>query len=177
MGKENPGACHSVGECVVYRGSGIYRIDDIRDEDFCGLGRRTYYVLSSVFDHSSVIFVPLDAKDIEKTLRNVLSCDQIDEVIAKAGENPVEWVEDVKSRAEYFDRLLTEGCCSDIIGIYIKMMKYKDSIESGRKKLYASDAKILAAAERIITDEFSFVLAIPKSEVLGYISARLSPSA
>ena len=46
-------------------------------------------------------------------------------------------------------------------------------IESQRKRHYAGDAKILAAVEKIITEEFSFVLGIDRSKVIPYILGRM----
>lgn len=175
MGTEYAGACHGIGEFVVYRGGGVYRIDDIRDESFCGLGKRKYYVISSVFDQSSVVYVPVDAKDIDKTLRRALTPSEIDGVIDEAGAGSLDWVEEVKGRAEYFDRLLVEGQCSDILRIFLTLRRHKEGLEGGRKRLYASDARILTAVEKIITDEFSFVLGIPRGDVLEYIGGRLLP--
>lgn len=170
----NPGGpVHCKGELVVYRNSGIYRISDIRNEKFCGISERTYYVMCSVYDKSSVIYVPVDAKDITLAMRNIMSREEADEAVSRARCSANDWICDAKERAEYFDRLFDSGCCSDILWLYKVLTLYKTDTESSRKRLYASDARILAAAEKIITEEFSFILGIDRGEVLPYISEKL----
>ena len=62
MEKTNTGGHrHSIGEFVVYRNSGIYKISDIRQENFCGI-ERTYYVMHSVYEAGSVVYLPTDAR-------------------------------------------------------------------------------------------------------------------
>jgi len=167
--------CYGIGEYVVYRSGGIYRIDDIRKEDFFGIGTKTYYVLVSVYDDNSMVYVPVDAKDLDRCLRPTLSADEINELIARAAlELDIwEWPDDVKVRANLYDGLLSDGKCCDILRIYLTLQKYRDELEGGKKKLYASDAKLLAASEKILTDEFSFVLGIEKSDVSEYINESI----
>lgn len=168
---KDPARC--IGEHVVYRNNGIYRICDMRIEKFCGINERTYFVMCSVYDKSSMIFVPTDAKDIVTNMRRILSPSEIDAAISQAESSVNVWVEDVKERAEYFDRLFDSGSCSDILWLYNVLSDHKAETEKNRRKLYASDARILAAAEKIITDEFSFVLGIEKNEVLPYINEKI----
>lgn len=160
---------HSIGGLIVYRNNGIYRIGDIRKESFCGIGERTYYFMCSVYDKNSVIYVPIDSKDISSTMRPILSPEDIDGAISRAVSSENTWRDDVKERAEYFDRLFDSGDTSDILWIHKSLSRYKAGLEAGRRKLYASDSRILAAAEKIIIEEFSYTLGIEKSAVLPYI--------
>ena len=46
---------------------------------------------------------------------------------------------------------------------------YRISAEKEKKKFYVSDAKLLAAAEKAIFEEFAYVLGIERDEVIPYI--------
>ncbi len=163
----------NIGEIIVYRNNGIYKIGDIREENFCGIGERMYYVMRSVYDQSAVIYLPVDTKDISSSLRCVLSPDKADQAITDAVNSGNAWIEDIKERGEYFDKLFDSGVCSDIIWIYKVLKEYKAELEAARRKLYANDTRVLAAAEKLITDEFSYALGIDKSEVLDYIDEKI----
>lgn len=167
------GLGHGIGEFVVYRNSGIYRISDIRQENFCGIGERTYYVMHSVYETGSIVYLPIDAEDLETKIRSVTKPEEIDGIFDLAQNSGNIWVEDVKERAEYFDELLTRGGTADLLWLHCVLTNYKREIEGQRRKLYANDAKVLAAAEKIIAEEFSFVLGIDRSEVMSYISDRM----
>ncbi len=163
----------NIGDIIVYRNNGIYRIGDIREENFCGIGERMYYVMRSVYDQSAVIYLPIDTKDISSSLRCVLSPDMADEAILGAVNSENTWIEDIKERGEYFDKLFDAGVCSDIVWIYKVLTEYKAELEGARRKLYANDTRVLAAAEKIIMDEFSYALGIDKGEVLAYIDEKI----
>lgn len=167
------GFAHRPGEFVMYRGSGIYRIDDIRKESFGTIGERTYYVMSAAKDRNSIIYAPVDAKDIELNMRHVLTPDEIDAVIGESEGTDILWVEDTKEREARFSSILANGRSSDILWLFKTLTLYRTELERNKRKLYASDAKILAAAERAITDEFSFVLDIPAGEVVPYIVSKI----
>ena len=45
----------------------------------------------------------------------------------------------------------------------------KRETESKKKKFHVADSRYLSIVEKIITEDFSFVLGIDKSEVISYI--------
>ena len=61
--------------------------------------------------------------------------------------------------------------------LFKQLSEHKAAIEKMRKKLYASDARILASAEKAVTEEFAFSLGIQRSEVLPYIRRRVAAGA
>ena len=164
---------HSVGEYVVYRNGCIYRIADIRREDLCGDGARMYYVMQPVFEERSLTYVPADSCEVGRIMRKVLSREQIDSAIEAAETKELDWPSDSKARAASFEKVIVEGDAAGTLLIFKKLSEYKRSIEKNKKKLYASDARILANAEKAVTEEFAFSLGIDKNQVIPYIKARL----
>ncbi len=162
------------GDFVMYRSAGIYRIDDIRRENFSGMGEREYYVLSAARDPSSIVFVPTDIPELEKKMRRIMTREEIFSVIDQFEQSELLWVEETREREAKYSEILAEGDSRKILWLLKTLAIHKTELESVRRHLYASDAKLLAAAERAITDEFSFVLDIPQKEVVPYIIARLT---
>jgi len=171
---ENTGGFrHVIGDIVVYRNSGIYRISDIRKENFCDIGERTYYVMHSVYESNSIVYLPVDAEDLGLKIRRATQPEEIDSIIEAAVNSANVWKEDVKERAEYFDELLIRGSPADLLWLLCVLMNYKSEIEGQRRRLYASDARILTSVEKIVAEEFSFVLGVGQDEAMSYISERM----
>lgn len=164
---------HVKGEHIVYRNGCIYLISDIRKEDLCGEGPRLYYVLQPVFDDRSVTYVPADSADAEKLMRSVLTREEIDSAIARAESGEMEWPEDAKQRAALYEGLIARGDAASALMIWKKLGLRRELLEEKKKKLYASDARILDRAEKAVTEEFAFALGIEKNTVLTYIKSRI----
>lgn len=169
----NTGSCavngFGVGDCVVYAGNGICRINDIRNEKFCGMGERLYYVMSSVYDDKAKFYLPADAEDAGKKLRPILSREDITAVIDKSEDIGVRWIENDEERIAAFEELLTRGEIAEVLWLVKILHLHKIETCKSGKKFRACDEKILAAAERRITEEFAFVLGLERDGVIPYI--------
>lgn len=165
------GRKHIVGEYVMYKSGEICRIEDIRTEDFAGMGEKEYYVLRQNGEMNSVMYIPVNGRD-ESAMRHVLNAEEIDAVIDDNGEYSELWIDDLKSRVTAFEQILRNGDRAEILWIIKRLSAYRDEAAKNKKKLYAGDERVLASAERIITGEFSFVLGINREDVMPYILKR-----
>ncbi len=192
---KTPHLCHEparqVGECVLYRGYGICRICDISPFDF-GNGSTDYYVLRSVYDESAVAYVPTDSELVGQ-MRHVLTKCEVNSVIDRVNDSETNtddndttagiidadaapsnhWIDDGKLRAAAFGRLIESNDRADILWVIIKLCDHRAELATQRKKLYATDEKVLATALRMIKEEFAFVLGIERDAVVPYITDRL----
>lgn len=171
MEKLSPHLPHEVGTCVLYRGCGICRICEITPLDF-GKDDANYYVLKSVFDESSVTYVPVDS-ELVRHMRPLLTKSEVLDAIDNAPNSGNSWIDDSKLRASAFSQLLEDGNRADILWVILTLSDYRTELATKRRKLYSSDEKLLATALRMIKEEFAFVLGIDREEVLPYINGRL----
>ena len=160
---------YSINEYVSYRHNGIYQIIDICEKEFQINKSKTYYVLQSVYDSNSKIYVPVDAKDTKTMMKRILTVDEINSIISKTEELECTWIDDSSQRDFKLNGILDSGNREDILWIVKLLSIQKEKLSQQKKKLYSCDEKILTTAERIITEEFAFTLGIPKSEVIQYI--------
>ncbi len=164
---------HCAGEFVSYKQNGICKIEGTVKQNFVGLGERTYYELSPVYDPKSVIYVPMDSVELVLGMRHILTKEEIDRIIVGFEDEKMPWIDDPKERATAYSAIV-EGEDRGKVLLVIKVLSlYKNKLEAEKRKLYASDAKLLNAAQKAITEEFSFVLGIEKSDVIHYILAKL----
>ena len=160
---------YGVGDYVMYAGNGICRISDIRREKFSGLDERLYYVMNSVYDAGAKFYLPFSLAAAEKRLRPLLSADEIRTIIDETEDISGQWIDNDESRTAAFDEILKGGNIAEILWLVKILHLHKIEMRESGKKFRACDEKVLVLAERVVTEEFAFVLGLRKEGVISYI--------
>ena len=166
----------NINDVILYLGTGICHIDDIRTENF-GTEPKEYFVMHAVSDPKSVIFVPVDSERLTSCMLELLSPNEINELIESAEGKELEWIPDNKQRMLKFSEIISSGNRLDILIIFKALSIMKRELEEQKKKFYATDERLLNAASKIVVEEFSFVLKIGPNDVVPYILDRVKNSA
>ena len=166
-------ALRSIGDLVVYRKSGVCRIIDITLRDFGDQGKKEYYVLSSVYDNYSKIFIPVGSK-LDEEMTELLSKKEINNIIDRSEKVETVWENDGKKRAILFDGIINGGTHEEIIHMVNELRKFKEQLRESKKMLKSNDSRYLSLGENIISGEFAYVLGKKKDEVFAYIDERLN---
>lgn len=162
----------SINEIVVHPNSGVCKISDIRTERFASSAEK-YYVLQPIYSPSTTrIFVPVSGDKIK--LRHPLSKQEVISAIDCSLSVKSQWLEDEKKRSERFSAVLSEKEPTKIIEIICELHKNKAQRASEGKKLRNNDERILSEAEKVIHQEFAFVLGIEPDDVAKFIMDRLN---
>ena len=164
------------GDYVKYSTNGVCMITDIGRPDFDKTAAEdSYYFLRPVSDRSTVIFVPKWNELLLSKMRKLLTREEIDALILSVNNDSIAWIDDRKKRAERFGEILKQndplGLLRMIGCLYIKKQQLAEL--GANRKLSFSDLDTLERAERLIEDEFSFVLGIRPSEVADYIRKKI----
>ncbi len=163
----------NIGDTVVYGATGVCRISDMRKMSVIGK-QAAYYVLNPINSPSSTVFVPIDNSRLTDKIKRVMSNEEIDTMLSDKTDY-VEWVDDRKARAEKYASIITDGDKQQILCVLRLLYKEKLKMEDQGKKQYISDKRLMELAERIIGDEFSYVMTdIPKHGVARYVFERMS---
>jgi CarD family transcriptional regulator len=164
---------YSKNEIILYGSSGICRIIDVRLENFGDDSAKLYYVLKPVYKESSTLFVPVDNDNLTNRIRHILSADEIQSMLeSSSADNTVEWISDKISRSEKYRNILIKGERRELFQLIRLLYMHKaENTEQGRK-FYLSDEKLLVSAEKMLCEEFAFVLGINSKEVASYIEKR-----
>lgn len=152
----------------------VCKIIDIKKMEFSGIDERKYYVVEPVGEQSARIYVPVDLKDGDAAIRKILSVNEVNSIIERSENIELTWVEDGKERVNHFDRILQNGDMAEILWMLNILKERRQELEAEGKKLYVGDTRIFETAEKMITEEFAFVLGIKKDEVESYILERLA---
>lgn len=161
------------GEYVVYKKKGVYIIKDIRREKIAS-EYRNYYVLNSVYDNNSTIYVPADCEALVSRMEGVLSPMEIEEIIERSKMIDIEWKSDYLQRQSDFEEILNSDNLSAVIALYRMLKNRKDEALLTKTKVSAVDERALANAKRVLSEAFAFSLGIDKKSVTDYIFEKIT---
>ncbi len=158
------------GETVVYGGSGVCEIDDIKDVRFYHERPQKYYILKPLFvNQAQVVYVPFNNEKLTAKIRPVISKKEALELIHGIDEDSIEWIEDRNERKEVFNDLLSSGDRKSIVSVISAITAHRKRLQDEGKSLNQQDEKILTDAERRMNAEFAVALGMDPKEVPGFI--------
>lgn len=160
------------GSFVIYGTNGVCAVTDRRVEKQYGV-EREYYVLTPLEKNNSSIFVPTDNETLIAKMRNLLSRDEITELILSLHGNKIEWERDNKKRIEFENVIFEHGDRGEILSLIRCLRIRKNELSAVGKRLPAADDGILKKAEKLIHEEFAFSLGISPDDVPGFIKSVL----
>ena len=161
-----------IGEAVLYGTDGVCRITAIVRKAVGG-SLRDYYELHPVFRRDTVLYLPTDNEKVCSRLRRVLTREEIlRSVRAIPGEECI-WVDSDSQRKELCQEILRSGDHVRLIRLIKTFYERRDQLKDTGRKMHAADENFLKDAEKILHEEFAFVLNIPPAEVLSFIRGEL----
>ena len=155
-------------ETIFYQKSGICEIVDICEKKITNTSKM-YYVLSPIHDTRSMIYVPCDSDLLTGQMKKLLSKEELETIIQKVPTLPSIWIEDRNIRKEKFQEVLHHGNCLEVITLLKTIKEKKVELASKKKKLSSNDDAIYREAEKTVIETFSYILNIPKDEVITTI--------
>jgi len=158
------------GEYVIYKNNGVCLMVDRRPISF-GAEKKDYYILSPI--SGGTVYLPVEGPLAEK-IKKIPSKEEIDSVIDRTERSDLKWIENSKMRIVSFDKLLASADRVAILWLVKVLSERKRTEGEKNKRLCANEERILATAEKIITEEFSFSLGLKKEEVIPYILHRIN---
>lgn len=157
---------------VIYGGNGVCRVTDIRKETMFKT-TQTYYILESVNDSGSTIYVPVDNEALLTRMRKIPDRDEILKMLDALKTKVIPWERDNRLRAEQFNRILDRCDQRELLALIRTIREKRRELAAENKKLSESDDSAMKRAEKIINGEFGFALSIPPAEVPAFIKERL----
>lgn len=163
---------YSIGQVVRYGTHGICSVTDITVRKF-GDSQIRYYVLKPVNQESATIFVPVENKKLTDRMQRLLSAQEILEVIGGMNGEDRMWIDEDIKRRDTYNEILRTGDRVEMARIIKTLFLRQRELAQKRKKLHIADEKILKEAERVLYEEFAYVLGIKQEEVLPFILKQL----
>ncbi len=156
----------------MYGTQGICRIVDVTEKDFMG-EKKEYYVLKPINETGSTLYAPKGNEKAEKKMRRILSEEEIYALIDSMSGEDANWIEKENERKECYKKIIASGDRVELIRMIKALYLQKKKREMEGKHLYISDERFMKEAEKILYDEFQYVLKLNKTEVLPFIFQRI----
>ena len=155
------------GDHVVYGTYGVCSVMGTTEKEIGGKKLR-YYVLKPVFQQNSTVFVPVDNEQLTSRLRRVLT--------RPPGQQPI-WIDDENERRTQFQKIISEGDRSGLLRLVKTLYDRQQERVAVGKRLHQSDERIFREADRLLCDEFAFVLEKEPNEIPAFLQQRVSSAA
>ena len=160
-----------IGDTVMHPSEGVCTIQELRRMDLSG-AQRAYYILKPATEKSSsTVYLPVSRGNT--ILRRLLSRADILDLIHRSGEYAGLWIADSKQRKDAFTRILSEGNYAKIIRMMQEIYEERTHRMQEGKKACAADEAILAEAERLLHQEFSYVLHMTLEDMAEFVCKEL----
>ncbi len=160
------------GDFVSYSTTGVCEITDVIKMNTAGK-EREYFVLKPVYQKGSAVYVPSDNEELVGKIRYAVDKKEIDEIILKAKEEPLCWIEDDNKRNEVFKEIIRSGDLYSLIRLVSCIYLQGEELSKTKHRLHSVDAITFSNAENILYNEFAFGLKINPNEVIEYIKEKM----
>ena len=160
-----------IGDCVHYGAHGVCRVCGREARDVGGK-QRMYIALKPTGRENILLYLPEDAEPEKVRLRQLLSRQELLDLIDQCRLAPVEWISDSKLRREAFSKTLRSGDAGALLQMMRAIRLRQEALPQG-KQLPMSDQEMLQAARRQLYSELSCVLSLEESQVQPFILSRL----
>lgn len=161
-----------IGDVFVYGSNGACQITDIKEEKFAR-ETKVYYILSPFFDSRETIFVPVDNEVLIGKMKNVLSRDQIMDMIKSIPSCENIWNDNANTRREEYKKIINTADRKELLKLLKTLHEKKSSLEGTGKNLSVSDEKYYRKAQSIIHSEIAMVLELEMKDVEHFIETVL----
>ena len=112
-------------------------------------------------------------KNLLSKLRKLLSEDEINNLIDSMPNEKGLWINNDKERKTRYRQIIVDGNPSELISVIKAIYSEKKDREAIGKKLHISDEKFLKEAEKILYNEFQYVLNLSQQDLMPYIFERI----
>ncbi len=159
-------------DIVTYGINGVCKVVAIEEKNLTGV-KKSYLILKPLNGDKSTIYVPIDNEDLLSKIKKLLSEDEINKLIDSMPNEKALWIDDEGERKERYRQIIADGDHSELIRMIKAIYFEKKDREEKRKKLHISDERFLKEAEKILYDEFQYVLNLSEKNLMTYIFSRI----
>ncbi len=161
----------SIGDIILYGNEGICEIADIVDKSFGDI-KGDYYVLRPISNYKLTLYVSVANGNLESKVRDIFTKEQIANVIQEVVQSDIEWIESESQRKAKFKEMIFSGDRYACLSVIKALYKHREMKKAVNKKLHTADEYILKDAEKILYDEFAYVLNLPVDQVEQLIMSK-----
>lgn len=161
-----------IGDKVLYGVHGVCNVQGLEEKKIGGKILE-YYVLKPLYDHGSTVYVPKSNELLVSKMKRILSADEIFDTIQTIPDEKLIQFENESDRHRVFNEILNSGDRIQLIRLIKTLYHRQQKRIEQKKNLLMSDEKCMKDAERILYEEFAYVLKIERNQVLPFITQQI----
>lgn len=162
-----------IGDTICYGTTGVCTIDNTIERTVKGEVKK-YYVLKPIFQNNATVYVPADNEELTSRMKNVLTSDEVENIIEHIPEYPCKWIVSDSERTRKFRETMVSGDRTELTKMVRMLYVHRQKQYAKGRRLHASDEHFLKDAESLLFGEFALVLGIKPDEVPGYIDKKIA---
>lgn len=160
-------------DMIVYGNEGVCKITDIISRRFADK-IMDYYVLKPYYNEKSVLYIPIQNEELTSKMKKILSIEEIYEIIHMVPDEDDHWIDNDNQRKERYKEILRDGDRKEIMKMIRSLYLHQQKLKESGKKFHMTDDKFFKEAEKILYDEFAYVLDIKQEDVIPFICKELA---
>lgn len=165
-----------VNDTVLYGSQSVCTVTEICEKKI-GKEKLRYYALKPVFDNKSTVYVPCDNPKLVEKMRRILSAAEIDALIDSMQNETLEWIPDDGERKEKYGGIIRSGDRKALAVLIRTLYLHREHQKAAGKKFHAVDEQLLDRAQKLLHEEFAYVLNIAPQDVPPFIAKQLEVTA
>ncbi len=155
-------------DMITYGNAGVCRIVGTTEKTFAGASH-TYYELKPIYDEKSTLFVPMDNPALSDKMHRLLSAEDVNALIHGVQDEELVWIPNETERKLHYKEILEKGDRKALISAIRMLYRHRKDCQANGKKVHVCDERFFKEAERVLYDEFAYVLRLDRDKVLSYI--------
>jgi len=161
-----------INETVHYGMDGVCQITGIVQKKIDGRECR-FYELHPYFRKNTVVFLPLDNEKLLSRVRPVLEKEEILSAIHDIRHTKCIWIDQENARKEAYQLILKSGDHRQLVSLIKTLYERRSALHENGKKMRVADSACLKEAERLLHEEFAYVLGIAPENVPAFIEENM----
>ena len=162
---------YKVGDVIIYTLFGICKITEETERPFNGQLNK-FFILEPLSNQKTKMTVPQDNPIILARLHSLLSVDEVNTLIQEIPFIEPIWIDNDNQRKREFGETIKSGDQLKILQIMKSIYTHSLGLKDKGRKLHVSDEQCMKDGEKLILDEFSYVLNRDRNELLLEIKAK-----
>ena len=158
----------SVGDVVIYTTYGICRVADITEQN-----NNKFYLLIPLSEAKTRLSLPIDNPITKLRVHSLLPKDSIIELLNEIPFMEPYWIDKDNDRKNHFSEVIKSGDRRETIKVIKSIRQHIEDIKDKGRKLHATDKSDIKDAEKLLIDEFSYVLDIDRQQMEIMLNTEL----
>ncbi len=161
-----------INDVIVYGSEGVCQITGVEEIMFGGTSTE-YYVMKPMDGRKTTFYIPTGNQALLAKMRKPLSKKEIDDFFAALGDMDPIWIENDNERKIAYGKILADGDRQDLMRMIKALHLQKQEREAVGKHLRMWDERVMKDAERILYNEWQYVLEMDRDRLTAYIHDRI----